>query len=101
MNRKRKAVQDLRDLIEQKLQSMLARNPLRMDYYKRYQEIVAGYNREKDRVTVEEAFAQLAALARDLDAEQRRAVEEGLSDDEFVLFEMLCGTTSPRRTASV
>ena len=28
-------------------------------------------------------------MARDLDAEQRRAVEEGLSDDEFVLFEML------------
>ena len=53
MKRKRKPLQDLRDLIEQKLQAMLARNPLRMDYYKRYQEIVAGYNREKDRVTVE------------------------------------------------
>jgi hypothetical protein len=36
---------------------MLARNPLRMDYYKKYQEIIADYNREKDRVTVEETFA--------------------------------------------
>ena len=31
-------------------QQMLARNPLRMDYYKKYQEIIADYNREKDRV---------------------------------------------------
>ena len=61
---------------------MLARNPMRMDYYRKYQEIVADYNREKDRVTVEETFAELVELANSLDAEQRRAAEEGLSDDE-------------------
>ena len=37
---------------------MLARNPMRMDYYKKYQEIIADYNREKDRVTVEATFAR-------------------------------------------
>ena len=68
---------------------MLARNPLRMDYYKKYQEIIADYNREKDRATVEETFAQLVALAASLDAEQRRAAEEGLSDDELALFDLL------------
>ena len=26
---------------------------MRMDYYKKYQEIIADYNREKDRATVE------------------------------------------------
>ena len=40
---------------------MLARNPMRMDYYKKYQEIIADYNREKDRATVEATFAQLVA----------------------------------------
>jgi hypothetical protein len=30
-----------------------------MDYYKKYQDIIADYNREKDRVTVEETFAKL------------------------------------------
>jgi type I restriction enzyme R subunit len=30
---------------EAKLAQMLARNPLRMDYYKKYQEIIADYNR--------------------------------------------------------
>lgn len=89
IKRKQSAIQDIRDLIEQKLQQMLARNPMRMDYYKKYQEIIADYNREKDRVTVEETFAKLVELAHSLDAEQRRAAEEGLSDDEFTLFQML------------
>ena len=75
--------------MEQKLQQMLAHNPMQMDYYKRYQEIIADYNREKDRVTVEETFTRLVELAHSLDAEQRRVAEEGLSDDEYVLFQML------------
>lgn len=31
---------------------MLARNPMWMDYYKKYQEIIADYNGETDRATV-------------------------------------------------
>ena len=57
--------------------------------YKKYQEIIADYNREKDRATVEATFAQLVALAASLDTEQRRAAEEGLSDDELALFDLL------------
>ena len=68
---------------------MLAYNPLRMDYYKKYQEIIADYNREKDRVTVEETFARLVDLANSLDAEQRRAAEEGLNEEELALFDLL------------
>ena len=60
------ALQDIRDVIEQKLAQMLARNPMRMDFYRKYQEIIADYNREKDRVTVEETFAELVALASGL-----------------------------------
>lgn len=89
VKRKHAALQDIRDLVEAKLAQMLARNPMRMDYYKKYQEIIADYNREKDRATVESTFAQLLALAASLDAEQRRAAEEGLSDDELALFDLL------------
>ena len=87
--RKHAALQDIREVVEKKLAQMLGRNPMRMDYYKRYQEIIADYNREKDRVTVEETFAKLVDLANNLDAEQRRAAEEGLSDDELTLFDLL------------
>jgi type I restriction enzyme R subunit len=86
---KHSALKDLRDVVEQKLQQMLTYNPLRMDYYKKYQEIIADYNREKDRVTVEETFSRLVALADNLDAEQRRAAEEGLNEEELALFDLL------------
>ncbi len=89
VRRKHAALQDIRDIVEKKLAAMLARNPMRMDYYKKYQEIIADYNREKDRASVEATFAQLVALAASLDAEQRRAAEEGLSDEELALFDLL------------
>jgi type I restriction enzyme, R subunit len=89
VKRKHSALQDIRDVVENLLQKMIARNPMRMDYYKKYQEIIADYNREKDRVTVEETFARLLELANSLDAEQKRAAEEGLSDDELALFDLL------------
>ncbi|MEO6162869.1 MAG: type I restriction enzyme endonuclease domain-containing protein, partial [Candidatus Binatia bacterium] len=68
---------------------MLARNPLRMDYYKKYSEIIADYNRDKDRVTIEATFALLVDFMSSLDAEDRRAAEEGLSEDEYALFCLL------------
>ena len=83
------ALQDIRELIEQKLARMLASNPLRMDYQRKYEEIVADYNREKDRVTIEETFQRLIELVDELDAEQKRAVEESLSEDELALFDLL------------
>ena len=89
VRRKHAALQDIRDIVEKKLAEMLARNPMRMDYYKKYQEIIADYNREKDRVTVEQTFARLVELASSLDEERRRAVEEGLSEDEYAMFQML------------
>jgi type I restriction enzyme R subunit len=89
VSRKQTALQDIRDVVEAKLKQMLARNPQRMDYFKKCQEIIADYNREKDRATVEETFARVVDMARSLDAEQRRAVEEGLSDSELDLFDLL------------
>ena len=86
---KASALQDIREIIEQKLAEMLAQNPSRMDYQQKYEEIVADYNREKDRVTIEETFRRLTELMDELDAEQKRAVEEGLSEDELALFDLL------------
>ncbi|MEI6206907.1 MAG: type I restriction enzyme endonuclease domain-containing protein [Desulfuromonadales bacterium] len=89
VRRKATALQDIREIVEQKLSDMLKRNPKRMDYYKRYQEIIADYNREKDRVSIEDTFTRLADLAASLDEEQRKVVEEGLTEEEYALFSML------------
>jgi type I restriction enzyme R subunit len=89
VRRKHSALEDMRTLVEKKLAAMLAMNPMRMDYYRRYQEIIADYNREKDRTTVEDTFKRLIELAASLDTEQHRAVEEGLDDDQLALFDLL------------
>src|SRR3954470_10320134 len=68
---------------------MVARSPMSMDYYKKYQDIIADYNREKDRATVEATFAKLMELAASFDAQQRRAAEEGLTHKELALFDLL------------
>lgn len=89
VRRKNTVLQDIRDIVEKRLADMLAANPLRMDYYRRYQEIIANYNREKDRATVEATFAALVELVESLDNEHQRAAREGLSETELALFDLL------------
>ena len=89
VQRKSTVIQDIRAIIEQKLADMLARNPMRMDYQRKYEEIIAEYNREKDRTTVEETFRQLLELVNSLDEEQKRATREGVTEDELALFDLL------------
>jgi type I restriction enzyme R subunit len=89
ISRKHLALQNIRQLVEDKLAQMLAQNPQRMDYYKEYQAIIADYNREKDRATVEDTFAKLTKLASDMDEESKRHVREGLSEEELALFDLL------------
>jgi len=89
VKRKASALEDIRQVVEKKLQQMLARNPQRMDFYKKYSEIIADYNRDKDRVTIEDTFARLVDFMQGLDAEDHRAAAEGLSEDEYALFCLL------------
>jgi type I restriction enzyme, R subunit len=89
VRRKATALQDIRDIVEQKLAEMLARNPMRMDYQSKYEDIVADYNSEKDRTTIEETFRRLVELVNSLDEEQKRAASEGLREDELALFDLL------------
>ena len=87
------AIEDIRKLVERKLLLLLAQNPTRMDYEVKYREIVAAYNQDKDRATIEEIFAQLMALSLSMDDEQRRAVREGLSENELAIFDLMQKTT--------
>ena len=89
VRRKATALQDIRDIVEKKLADMLARNPMRMDYQVKYEGIVADYNNEKDRTTIEETFRRLVELVRSLDDEQERATRENLSDEELAVFDLL------------
>ena len=86
---KRTTVQVLKEAVEQRLQHLLARNPLRTDFQQHYEEIVAEYNREKDRVTIERTFEALLKFVQDLDQEESRAVREGLDEEALAIFDLL------------
>ena len=86
---KRSTVQNLKTAIEQRLRRLLQQNPLRTDFQKHYEEIVAEYNREKDRVTIEKTFEALLQLVDEMDDEESRAVREGLDEESLAVFDLL------------
>lgn len=86
---KQSAVQQLKDLIERKLGRLIRTNPLRTDFQEHYQEIVDRYNREKDRLTIEQTFEELLRFTEALDDEQDRAIREGLDEESLALYDLL------------
>lgn len=61
-----------------------------MNYYDRYQDIIAEYNREQDRASIEKTFSELMNLASELTEEEQRYVREGFqSDEELSVYELL------------
>ena len=82
-------VQALKDAVEQRLRRLLERNPLRTDLQKHYEEIVDRYNREKDRVAIEQTFDELLEFVQKLSQEEQRAVLERLDEEELAIFDLL------------
>lgn len=87
--KKNTAVQNLKAAIESRLARLLVLNPMRKDLQARFEEIVADYNREKDRVTIETSFQQLLVITKALSEEERRSVSLGLDEETLALFDLL------------
>ncbi len=86
---KKTIVQDLRSILEKRLQRLLAQNPLRTDFQQRYEKIVDEYNKEKDRATIEATFQQLELFMQALTEEEARAIREGLDEETLAIFDLL------------
>jgi len=86
-SRKRVEVEQLRGHLNAKLQSMVRRNPTRMDYYKKLQELIEEYN--SGAKNVDAFFEELVALAQDLNEEEKRAISEQLDEESLTIFDML------------
>lgn len=56
---------------------------------KHYEEIVAEYNLEKDRVVIEKTFEALLKFIESLDHEESRAMREGLDEESLAIFDLL------------
>lgn len=86
---KNTTVQNLKQVIEQRLQRLIAQNPLRTNFQAHYESIVLEYNQEKDRVTIEHTFEQLLKFVQELDEEEARAIREGLDVESVVIYDLL------------
>ena len=88
--RKNTLTYDLQQAIEIKLEQMLKENPLRLDFYERYKQIIDEYNRGKDLENTQRTFDELTAFIESLGTEEKRAVREKLGDEEtLAIYDLL------------
>lgn len=81
---------NLRAVIEERLELALKDNPLRIDFYERYERIIEAYNKEQDKALIEKTFNDLVKLSQELDEKQREWVREGFQNQQqMTVFEML------------
>ncbi|MFN5026061.1 MAG: type I restriction enzyme endonuclease domain-containing protein, partial [Bacteroidota bacterium] len=86
---KNAAIQSLKDKVEKQLKRMVERNPMKVDYYKRYQEIIEAYNLGKDEVIIKDTFRRLIELINSFSEEVAETKREGLTDEEKAIFDIL------------
>jgi type I restriction enzyme R subunit len=81
---------NLMEKIEERLAAMVARNPIRVDLYERYREIVQEYNKDEDAAEIQKAMDDLFAFNDDCSEEQKRYLREGLdNEDRLAVFDLL------------
>ena len=84
---KRTAIEKLKAAILSRLEVMVKLNPMRMDYLRKFEQMIAEYNTGSK--NIEEWFKQATDFIQGLDAEDRRGMREGLSEEELTLFDIL------------
>ncbi|MEN5378777.1 type I restriction endonuclease subunit R [Sphingobacterium kitahiroshimense] len=87
--RKNELVYDLNKAVEQQLAQMLRENPLRLQFYERYKEIVEEYNNGKSEIELKRSFDKLAEFLQELTIEEQRAFQENLDQPTLSIFDLL------------
>ncbi len=80
-------IAELEDFISQKLDTMLNQNSERRTFAEEFQRIIDRYNAGS--TESEQAIRELIDLLSRMTAEQRRASEEGLTEEELEVFDIL------------
>ncbi|MFA7448649.1 MAG: type I restriction endonuclease subunit R [Weeksellaceae bacterium] len=87
--RKNELVYDLNKAVENKLEQMLKENPLRLEFYERYKEIVEEYNNGKSDIELQRSFESLTQFIQQLSGEEKRAFQENLDQPTLSIFDLL------------
>jgi len=79
--------QQLRALIERKLDNLIRLNASRYDYLDRFQKMIEAYN--SGALNIEQLFEQLVKFSQDLTEEEHRHMRENISEEELAVFDIL------------
>jgi type I restriction enzyme R subunit len=79
--------QQLRALIERKLDNLIRLNASRYDFLDRFQKMIEAYN--SGALSIEQLFAELVTLTKDLNEEEQRHLREAISEEELAVFDIL------------
>ena len=79
--------QQLRALIERKLDNLIRLNASRYDFLDRFQKMIEAYN--SGALSIEQLFAELVTFTKDLSDEEQRHLRENISEEELAVFDIL------------
>ena len=83
-------INDLQQMVEERLARMMKANPLRINFYERYQDIIDEYNKDNEKAEIAIVFENLMILVNELDEEQKRYAREGFdNDEELAIYDLL------------
>jgi type I restriction enzyme R subunit len=79
--------QQLRALIERKLDNLIRLNASRYDFLDRFQKMIEAYN--SGALSIEQLFAELVSFTKELSQEEERHLRENISEEELAIFDIL------------
>ena len=94
--------QQLRALIERKLDNLIRLNASRYDFLDRFQKMIEAYN--SGALSIEQLFADLVTFTQDLSEEEQRHLRENVSEEELAVFDILTRPgpdLSPQETEAI
>ena len=85
--KKRTLLEKLKATISSKLSIMLKFNDMRKHFQEKFEQIIDEYNAGK--LTMEQMYIKLVALTNDLTAEEKRHLDENLTEEELAILDIL------------
>jgi type I restriction enzyme R subunit len=79
--------QQLRALIERKLDNLIRLNTSRYDFLDRFQKMIEAYN--SGALSIEQLFSELVSFTKELSQEEERHLRENISEEELAIFDIL------------
>ncbi len=80
-------MQKLKNKVEQVLNDMVEKNKTRADYLERFEQMIEEYNSGSKNVDI--IYKNLVDFAEALSDEQKRHIQENLSEEELAMFDIL------------